>query len=45
MAREANDHPILHIRGKTGDEAKWARWEKVFHKQDMTKPFLRPEGK
>ncbi len=45
MASEGKEHPVLHISGKPGEEAKWARWEKAFLHQDMAKPFTRPQAK
>ncbi len=45
MATEGKEHPKLQITGKPGEGPKWARWDKAFLDQDMSRPFARPKEK
>ena len=44
VAHDNKTRPKLIISGKTGDEAKWKKWQKHFEQHDLAKPFTRPKA-
>lgn len=44
VAHDNKTRPKIIISGKTGDEAKWKKWQKHFEQHDLAKPFTRPKA-
>lgn len=44
VAHDNKTRPKLIITGKTGDEAKWKKWQKHFEQHALAKPFTRPKA-
>jgi hypothetical protein len=43
VAHDTKSRPKLVVSGKTGEEAKWKKWQKHFEQHDPAKPFIRPK--
>lgn len=44
VAHDNKTRPKIIISGKTGDEAKWKKWQKHFEEHNLAKPFTRPKA-
>lgn len=44
VAQDNKTRPKLIVTGKTGDEAKWKKWQKHFEQHELAKPFTRPKA-
>ena len=42
MSKDADEHPTVKIIGKSGEDAKWRRWQDHYGKHDLSKPYFRP---